>query len=418
MINFHRDIQTVLKYIKSHWKNTVRHITEDIDTLLGLPYPYTVPCQIEPSMQNFFYWDTYFTNAGLLRQGFHELAKNNTDNLLYEVERHGYVPNGNRTYFLDRSQPPYLSLIVRQVFENCGDVRWLKSAFETWKKEYAFWMEKRMTPIGLNRHFHHATDDELIAFWEDVRDRLIFKPKNREEILPISNQYLTEAETGWDFTPRFERHCADFVPVDLNCLLFMSEMNAAFFCEIVGSDDKISWLQRAEKRKQLVSQYCWNEEKGLYYDYDFIHHRYSQIASLATFLPLWANVASTAQAESVMNNLGRFEYDYGVSACENSYQTITYQWDFPNGWPPLFYITIAGLKNYGFIEQAWQIAEKYLKVLIKNFKETGSLWEKYNVVDGSIQVKNEYQMPAMMGWTAGVFVYCAEFIKTDQKVSK
>jgi len=418
MTNFNDEIRAILEYIQSHWKNTIRFEVDDKDTLLGLPYPYTVPCQTESTMQNFFYWDTYFTNVGLLKHGFHELAKNNTDNLLCQVEKYGYIPNGNRTYFLNRSQPPYLSLIIRQVFDNYGDIRWLKSAFETWKKEYVFWMEKRMTPIGLNRHFHHATYDELIVFWEDVRDRLIFKPENREEILQISNQYLAEAETGWDFTPRFETHCADFIPVDLNSLLIMNEMNAAYFCEILKSDGKNSWRQRAEKRMQLVNQYCWNEEKGLYYDYDFIHHCHSQIASLATFLPLWANVASTRQAESVLNNLNRFEYDYGVSACENSHQTITYQWDYPNGWPPLFYITIAGLKNYGFIEQARRIAEKYVKVVIKNFKETGDLWEKYNVVDGSIQVKNEYQMPAMLGWTAGVFVFCVEFLRTEQTVRK
>ncbi len=415
MTNFTEDIQTVLNYIQSHWQNTIRYEPDERGTLLGLPKPYTVPCQKEPTMQIFFYWDTYFTNVGLLRHGFLELAKNNADNLLYLVEKYGYIHNGNRTIFLNRSQSPYLSLVIREVFEHCHNVQWLKNAFEIWKKEYSFWMEKRITPIVLNRHFHHSSDDEMLEFWEDVKNRLVFKPKNWEEIQQISSHYLAEAETGWDFTPRFETRCADFVPVDLNSLLLINEMNAAYFCEILGIDEKILWLQRAKKRKQLLNQYCWNDEKGLYYDYDFINHRHSQIASLATFLPLWANVASITQAESVMNNLNRFEYDYGVCVCENSHQTITYQWDFPNGWPPLFYITIAGLRNYGFIEPARRIAEKYLKVVIKNFKQTGDLWEKYNVVDGSIQVKNEYQMPAMMGWTAAVFIYCVEILNTNVK---
>jgi len=407
MINS-QDIQTVLEYVKMHWQNTVRYEPEDKGTLLGLPYPYTVPCQKEKTMQQNFYWDTYFTNVGLLRQGFQHLAKNNVDNLIYEVEKYGYVPNGNRTYFLDRSQPPYLSLMVREIFEQFQDIDWLKSAFETLRKEYDFWMKNRMTPIGLNRHFHHSTNGELVEFWDDVKNRLIFKPKSRREILQISSQYLAEAETGWDFTPRFETHCADFVPVDLNSLLFMNEINAVHFCETLENTEKEIWLQRASKRKKLLNKYCWNQEQGLFYDYDFLNKRRGRIASLATFFPLWANLASMEQAKSVVRNLNRFEYEYGVSVCENSNQKIIYQWDYPNGWPPLFYITIAGLKNYGFINEARQIAGKYLKVVIKNFKQTGDLWEKYNVIDGSTKVKNEYEMPAMMGWTAGVFVYCAE----------
>ena len=408
----YKNVQLILKYIKSHWQNTIRYEPTDIDTLLGLPYPYTVPCQTEATMQNNFYWDTYFTNAGLVRQGFEELAKNNVDNLIYLVEKYGYVPNGNRTYFLNRSQPPYLSLMVREVFEKFRDVDWLKSAYITLKKEYEFWLNHRMTPIGLNRHFHHATDGELIEFWDDVKGRLIFKPTNRKAILNISSQYLAEGETGWDFTPRFETHCADFVPVDLNSLLYMNEMNAAHFCEILENNEQEIWLQRAAERKTLLNKYCWNSEKGLYYDYDFIHEQQSKIASLATFLPLWANMTSKEQVKLVVNNLSRFEFDYGVSVCENSNQEIVYQWDYPNGWPPLFHITIAGLKNTGFMDEAKRIAEKYLTVVVKNFIESGELWEKYNVVDGSIRVKNEYEMPAMMGWTAGVFVYCAEFLES------
>ena len=409
MINS-KDILKILNYIQSHWQNTIRFEPKDKATLIGLPYPYTVPCQTEATMQNNFYWDSYFTNVGLLRQGFEEIARNNVNNLLYEIDRFGFVPNGNRTYFLDRSQPPYLSLMIREIYDTIPDKEWLKFAYATWKKEYRFWMEKRMTPVGLNRHFHHATDRELIEFWDDVKHRLIFKPESRSQILKIGSHYLSEGETGWDFSPRFETHCADFVPVDLNSLLFMNEMNAAYFCEILNDAEQKIWIARAERRKTLLNDYCWNNENGLYYDYDFIHQRHSKIASLGTFFPLWAGMADDQQAQAVVQNLNRFEYDFGVAVCENSHQKITYQWDYPNGWAPLFYLTIAGLKKCGFIAEAKRIAEKYLKVVIKNFKETGELWEKYNVIDGSISVINEYDMPTMMGWTAGVFVYSAEVI--------
>ncbi|HEX9970670.1 MAG TPA: trehalase family glycosidase, partial [bacterium] len=381
--------------------------------VLGLPYPYTVPSHNNPTMQIHFYWDTYFTNVGLLKHGLLDLAKSNVDNLLFEVEKYGFIPNWNRTFFLNRSQQPYLSLMVRDIFEATHDKNWLRLAFATLKKEYAFWMEKRTTPLGLNRHYHHSTDDDLFEFYEDVKNRINFSPKNQEEILQGSGNFVAEAETGWDFTPRFENRCADFISVDLNSLLYLFEINAAHFGEALDHDGKDLWLERAEERRLLLNQYCWDQERGMFFDYDFINKKHSRIASLSTFSPLWTKLATKQQAKSIVDNLHRFEYDYGVAACENSNQKIIYQWDYPNGWPPLFYITIVGLLSYDFMDEAKRIAEKYLRVVIKNFIATGSLWEKYNVVDGSINVKNEYEMPAMLGWTAGVFIACAELISSE-----
>ncbi|HEX9970430.1 MAG TPA: trehalase family glycosidase, partial [bacterium] len=129
------DVQTVLNYIRSHWSDTIKHQTENSGNVLGLPYPYTVPSHNNPNMQIHFYWDTYFTNVGLLKQGLFDLAKSNVDNLLFEVEKYGFIPNGNRTFFLNRSQQPYLSLMVRDIFEATHDKNWLRLAFATLKKE-------------------------------------------------------------------------------------------------------------------------------------------------------------------------------------------------------------------------------------------------------------------------------------------
>jgi len=410
-MNLNTEVKTVYDYIKANWQNTVRYETGDRGTLLGLPFPYTVPCQTEKTMQQYFYWDTYFTNAGLLKQGLLDLAKNNTDNLLFHLNKYGYVPNGNRTYFLDRSQPPYLSMIVREIFEVTRDKNWLNNAYELLKTEYEFWDKNRQTPIGLNRHLHHATDEELIKFYDDeLKGRIDFFPKNREKKIYIANHYLTEAETGWDFTPRFEKHAADFAKVDLNSLLYQMEKNMVYFSKMLERDEEESWSNVAEKRRALFTKYFWNYEMGYFYDYNFVSGRQSPIASLAGFHPLWAKMATEAQAAAAVKNLKKFEYDFGVAVCENSGRKIIYQWDYPNGWPPLFYIVINGLNNYGFEEHARRIAEKYVRVVVRNFKSTGDLWEKYNVVDGSIRVNNEYEMPAMMGWTAGVFVFCAHFL--------
>lgn len=406
------ETRTVYDYIKSNWQNTIRYEPDDQGTLLGLPFPYTVPCQSEKTMQNYFYWDTYFTNVGLLLQGFVDLARNNADNLLFLLRKYGFVPNGNCTYFLNRSQPPYLALMVREIFDRTGDKTWLHRAYDALKVEYDFWDKKRSTPVGLNRHFHHATAEELHHFIDhDVKDRVPVTASDPAGKIRAAEHYLAEAETGWDFTPRFEGRASDFVPVDLNSLLYQVELNLARFSQELGIGEEAHWLSLAEARRTLFSRFLWDEENGFFYDYDFVPRRRSAVASLAGFHPLWTRMATPAQAEAVRSNLSKFEFDFGMAVCEQGGRSSLYQWDFPNGWPPLYYIVIQGLRNYGYEQDARRIAGKFVRVVSANFQATGDLWEKYNAVDGSIRVINEYDMPAMLGWTAGVFVHCIHFLE-------
>jgi alpha,alpha-trehalase len=404
----------VENYIKKHWEKTVRRVTEDHGTLLGMPYPYTVPCQ-KGVMQNNFYWDTYFTNLGLLGHGLMDLAKSNVDNLLWEVEKYGFVPNGNLIFFLNRSQTPFLSMMVWDIFEKIQDKIWLKNAVEILKKEYQFWQEQRTTPNGLNRHFHHANPDEVLNFYRDVVEpRLGISTTDETEQMQLGEHHLAEAETGWDFDPRFTLHCADFNAIDLNSLLFLYETNFAKFSQILDEPDAELWLALAARRRSLVTEFCWNDRVGLFYDFDFKNQTKSTIASLASFVPLWTGLASPEQARTTVKNLTRFEYEYGVSSCEKNANRFIYQWDYPNGWPPLFEMTVKGLARYGFIEDARRIAQKYVKLVVHNYDTTGDLWEKYNVVIGTTQVKNEYDMPAMLGWTAGVFVSLLTFLRESK----
>lgn len=141
-------IRKIKEYISSHWSECTRENMHDDGTLIGLPYPYCVPAA--GHFDELYYWDTYFTNIGLILDGKAMLAKNNTDNMLYMVNKYGYYPNGNRTFFLDRSQPPFLSVMVRDIYKYYNDKVWLSSAYETLKKEYDFWNTKRILPTGLN----------------------------------------------------------------------------------------------------------------------------------------------------------------------------------------------------------------------------------------------------------------------------
>ncbi len=404
-------VSEVNEYIKGNWKNCIRKASGDDGYLLKLPFPYTVPCT-KGIFRSLFYWDTYFTNLGLIRQGLGELAKNNTDNLLYEVSTYGNVLNSNTVDMKNRSQPPYLSMMVRDIYDITKDQEWLEEAYRTLKKEYDFWMTQRITHIGLNRHFHNATDWELKQFYSLVHDRIKLTASYEEEKISTGSQFLSEGETGWDFTPRFNGRGADFIPVDLNSNLLIYEKNFAYFSSILGNDEECLWTELAAKRVELMNHYCWNEEAGLFMDYDYVKGNYSNVASLASYHPLWAGAATYEQAEKTLDNLERFEYNYGLASCELGPRTTMFQWDYPNGWPPLHFIVINALMNYGFTKDAKRIAQKYVTTVTRNFMSTGDLWEKYNVVEGTTNVADEYEMPKMMGWTAGVFIYATEFLES------
>ncbi len=398
-------LKNIFKYIQKEWPKCTRKIPNDTDEVIGLPYPYAVPC-IKDDLQFLFYWDTYFTNIGLILLKEYELAKNNTDNLLYIVEKLGFVPNSNAQFMLNRSQLPFLSLMVKDVYQIYEDKQWLRQAISTLEKEYNFWMHNRITPLGLNRNGHSADQNYLLDFYNnELEPRLHFGLKSDAEKIHKAGHLLAEAETGWDFTPRFDHQCLDYIPVDLNSLLYSLEKNLGEFNAILGLDSQ-KWLEKAELRKTLMDQYCWNAKEGLFLDYHYGQNKHTTTPSLATFFPLFAGLADEKQAKAIVENMSLFEYDYGMTTCKAGNRERIYQWDHPNGWPPLQFVVIKGLENYDYNEQANRIAEKYLHVVQKNWEQTGSLWEKYNVVEGSIQVNDEYKMPPMMGWSSGVFLYC------------
>ncbi|MGN0231848.1 MAG: trehalase family glycosidase, partial [Muribaculaceae bacterium] len=221
------DATKVDEFIRQNMPKTVRVCHTDTVANFGLPYPYSVPC-ITGAFQNMYYWDTFFTNKGLLQIGDVEQAKNNIDNILAMIERFGYMPNATHTALLNRSQPPYASMMVRDLYEATHDKQWLAGAVATLEKEYRFWMTERVAPNGLNRYGHNATRDELIGFCYGIAGRLgidagKFADDDARE--KAGAHWLAEAESGWDFNPRYDQRCMDFNPVDLNANLYVYETN-------------------------------------------------------------------------------------------------------------------------------------------------------------------------------------------------
>ena len=408
------DVAAVHEFISSSWDKTIRMNKNDEGTLIGLPYPYTVP-SISGMFQEMYYWDTFFTGEGLIIDGRLDQAIYNIENMLYMVERFGKMLNGTRTGYINRSQPPYLSMMIMSVYRQTKDKAWLSKILPVLEKEYFFWMTERITPLGLNRYGNSAEDKTKMNFVKLVKSRLgdafNVETYSDKERLVIGSHYISEAESGWDFNPRFNGKCEDFCPVDLNSNLFIYEKNFAFYYSELGDKEKTEfWNEKAEGRKRLMTEYMVDDKSGYFYDYDYVNGVRSDVVSAAVFHPMFANLVTDSQARKIIAALDVLEYQYGISACENKNYPYVYQWSFPNGWAPLNYIVIKALDNYGFENDAKRIAEKYVDIICKNFLQTGNLWEKYNVVEGNINVSNEYEMPHMLGWTAGTFLWAADYL--------
>ena len=294
----------VMAHIRAAFPQTIKERKGDQGDLIGVPQPFTSPCA-KDTFKELFYWDTYFMNVGMLRVGMQQQAQNNTDDLLFLADKLGFVPNANRRSMTNRSQPPWLALMVRDIFTHTDDREWLKGAYAAMTKEHHFWMTKRSTPLGLNRDHNSATEQELLGFYNFLaHDR--FKGlaiSNRDEQIAFSSHSLSEAETGWDFTPRFDRRCEDFCPVDLNANLYLYETILADISKVLENGAVTTWREKAAQRKKLMQEYLWNEDRGCYTDYDFVNKQKGDVVSCATLFPLLGGVATTEQADKVVQKM-------------------------------------------------------------------------------------------------------------------
>lgn len=397
--------EKVKKFIESHWDECIKENREDEDTLIGMPYPYIVPAV--GHFDEMYYWDTYFTNKGLELCGRMQQVKNNTDDMLYLVKKYGFMPNGNRTYYLLQSQPPFLSGMVRDVYDYYKDTVWLSAAYDVLKIEYNFWMSKRITPIGLNCYACICDEGRVEGLSKCFERRAGYMPEGDKYLIALHCGIT--CESGWDINPRWGIEGYNYAPVDLNSLMYMFEDNMAYFSGELGRGEEALWKERAAVRRERMIRYM-EDENGLLMDYNFETGRRSEIFSVASLYPLYVGLAETRHAKAAAENLYRLEADYGVFTCEKNDTKGTFQWDYPNGWACLQYIAIIGFDKYKYFDIAQRLAKKYLTLVEKVFDETGNLWEKYNVEDGSLNVSNEYEMPAMMGWSAGVYLAAENYL--------
>jgi alpha,alpha-trehalase len=417
MGELHERVKPVMDYIRSEWEATVRSVGRDAHPRLYLPHEFTAPCASD-RFQELYYWDTYFTHLGLLRHDRVDLVQSNIRNMFYMIRKYGFVPNSNAVYHLNRSQPPYLSMMVRDLYERTQDRGWIRAAWEPLRSEYDFWMSRRGTSVGLNRHLHEATDHDLTEFYEHtLMKRLGLERTDAKAMRDVASHYVAEAESGHDFTPRFGGRCADYAPIDLNCTLYQYERNFADFSRILSLGEERMWLDRAGERLARLRRYAWNPSLGAFTDYDVVHDEPGGLAHAASFWALAFGLATAGEARSTARLLRRLEREHGVATCEDGPESRRYQWGFPNAWPPVQVMVCRGLARYGYTKEAARIARKYVETVTGRFEATGALWEKYDSVTGE-PGGAEYEPARMMGWSAGTFVYLWELLRASLSSSR
>lgn len=399
------------EYIKNNLGKTLRECHEDKHPFFALPRPYNVPCATG-MFQEMYYWDSYFTNRGLIIDGNIEQARNNTENLMAMAERFGFVLNGNRVEFLNNSQPPFMSSAVREIYEVERDKAWLESALSAIEKEYRFYTEERGSDIGLSHYdaVMPISDEQKKRAVEMLIERLGYTPDASFD--ELARGLFAVGESGWDINPRMTYHAYDYAVADLNALVWSIENNMEYFSRELGRDaDADVWKRRKDKRAELYRKYLKGED-GVFYDYDLVKGERTNLFSVASYYPLYFGMATEEEARAARDQLSRLETEWGVVTVEKCDQIKgTFQWGYPNGWPPMQQIVVGGLVRYGYVDDAKRIATKFLALMEKSFAETGHLWEKYDVVKGTSDALAEYETPAMLGWTYGTYRVLTELLK-------
>ena len=416
------DATTAREHVTALWTVLRRRNRRNRGSLFALPNDYIVP---GGRFAEQFYWDTYFIMLGLAADDEWRLIQGMMQNYGYMLRRFGFIPTANRTYFLSRSQPPFFSQMVKLLASHNGRGRTYAEYLPAMLSEYRFWMKGRKTvsetpdtkayarvvcmPDGtiLNRYFDNKTVPRPESMREDVETAGDTQSEQKGRI------YLdlrAGAESGWDFSSRWLRshadmrsiHTTDVVPVDLNCLMYQLEQTLVETYTLLKQPILANRFRvAAERRARAIRSYCWNASEGFFVDYDIHAKRRNHELTLAGVFPLYARIATNDQAAKVAEMIEtRFLKKGGlVTTLVDSGQ----QWDSPNGWAPLQWITIKGLREYGYFELANKIRDRWLGVCDEVFVSQHKMLEKYDVIHGGAGLGGEYPLQDGFGWTNGVY---------------
>ncbi|QKS85884.1 alpha,alpha-trehalase TreA [Pseudomonas bijieensis] len=411
---------SIEEHIDNLWPVLSRSYSQvpQYSSLLPLPQPYVVP---GGRFREMYYWDSYFTMLGLEQSGERARVRQMTDNFAYMIDTYGHIPNGNRTYYLSRSQPPFFAYMVELQARIEGDQAYGRYLPQL-QKEYAYWMDgaqtlksgtaaKHVVKLAdgsvLNRYWDASPTPRQESWLQDVKTAEQAPDRPKEEVW---RDLRAGAESGWDFSSRWLGDGQDLatirttsiVPVDLNSLIYHLERTIAKACETVHNTPCVqAYGQRAERRQHAIEQYLWSAEKGFYVDYDWQQNQQRQPLTAAALFPLFTGLASTEHAnrtaDAVREGLLR---PGGIATTQvNNGQ----QWDEPNGWAPLQWVAVEGLDRYQQTALAQQIGSGFLQQVQNLYRKENKLVEKYDLSGrGDGGGGGEYELQDGFGWTNGV----------------
>jgi alpha,alpha-trehalase len=409
------------EHIRALWPvlTRARDTTHAFWSLIPLPHPYVVP---GGRFREVYYWDSYFTMYGLLASGRTDLVRNMIDNFAHLIRTVGHIPNGNRTYYLSRSQPPYFGAMVGLLARATDTASTLKY-LDALEAEHRFWMEGSNNSGAFKRVVHLRNGAVLNRYWDDQAEPRpeAHKPdfELAQRVAPFRREGLyrnlkATAESGWDFSSRWMRdptdlstlETTDLIPVDLNSLLHNLEQTIGAFRRFRGAAGDLEVAARFERaanaRRIALLAVSFDADSGFFYDVRWrTGERVKDRPTLAAAAPLYFGLATQEQARAVAARLERDFLKPGgfVTTLIASGQ----QWDAPNGWPPLQWLTMEGLRRYGHHDLVATARDRWLALNRRIYRETGKMTEKYDVVDLARRAGGgEYPNQDGFGWTNGV----------------
>jgi alpha,alpha-trehalase len=379
-------------------------------SLIPLPYPYIVP---GGRFKEIYYWDSYFTMLGLAVHQKFGMIESMIQNFAYLIDTMGYIPNGNRTYYEGRSQPPFFSHMVSLLADLKGEDIYQRYLPQMIKEANFFAKSDRQ--ISVQGHqltiYYDTNSSPRIEMYEDDLD-LAKNVSNKEYFY---KNVRAACESGWDFSSRWLSdpndlstiQTTDIIPIDLNCLLYHLETTIAKHTTIEVI--KNEYEAKATQRQAAILEILWSQKDQCFMDYNYTQNKHTNVISCAGLYPIFIQIATPYQAQLVKVKIEEELLKNGGLASTNI--NTKQQWDSPNGWAPLQWIGVKGLMNYGYHDLALKITQKWTNLNEKVFASTGKMMEKYNVVDMSLLAGGgEYDVQDGFGWTNGVYLALREVI--------
>ncbi len=433
--------QPIREHISSLWPVLTRHpeAHPPASSLLQLPHPYVVP---GGRFGELYYWDSYFTMLGLAADGRKRLVGDMLENFAYLIDTYGHVPNGTRSYYLGRSQPPVFALMVELGQEQgvCKAIDFLPQL----RQEHAWWMRgaaglrdgqacQRVVRLAdgvvLNRYWDDRDTPREESWLEDVTT----VSSARREPAEVYRHLRAACESGWDFSTRWlrappagtvppsgggTRHEAvtaaslvsicttDILPVDLNALLYRLELQISMLAKKAGDSATHHRFEAlATERRAALHALMWHEEAGAFFDHDWRLGTRRDCLTAACAVPLFVGLADDHQAAALASTVQRRLLAPGGLATTEC--GSDQQWDRPNGWAPLQWMAVQGLRRHGHAALADTIAHRWLSTVAALYEREGKLVEKYAlriVEEDSTHGGGggEYPLQDGFGWTNGV----------------